>query len=98
MSVLFAATYPERVSHLILFGGFTRSADLRPPDDTAETLHARIEQRVKNWGNGTMLKAVLPSLATHPDAGASLGKFERLASSPGALRTVMQLNAQIDVT
>jgi pimeloyl-ACP methyl ester carboxylesterase len=27
MSALFAATYPERVSHLILFGGFARAAD-----------------------------------------------------------------------
>src|ERR1700674_4944800 len=27
MSVLFAATYPERVSHLILIGGFARAAD-----------------------------------------------------------------------
>jgi pimeloyl-ACP methyl ester carboxylesterase len=98
MSVLFAATYPERVSHLILFGGFTRSADLRPADMTTEELHARIEHRVKNWGNGTTLKAVLPSLATDPGAVASLGKFERLASSPGAIRTIMQLNAQIDVT
>ncbi len=25
MSALFAATYPERVSHLVLFGGFVRS-------------------------------------------------------------------------
>jgi pimeloyl-ACP methyl ester carboxylesterase len=25
MGALFAATYPERVSHLILFGGYTRS-------------------------------------------------------------------------
>jgi pimeloyl-ACP methyl ester carboxylesterase len=27
MSILFAATYPERVSHLILIGSFSRSAD-----------------------------------------------------------------------
>src|ERR1700682_4210340 len=30
MSILFAATYPERVSHLVLFGGFASAADLRP--------------------------------------------------------------------
>lgn len=95
MSVLFAATYPERVSHLILFGGFTRAADIRPPGMTADELHERLELRVRNWGNGTMLKAVIPSLAADP---ASLGKFERLASSPGAIRTILQLNGQIDVT
>src|SRR5581483_4688524 len=97
MSVLFAATYPERVSHLVLFGGFTRTAELRPPGMTADELHARIEQRVKNWGNGTMGKALLPSLAADAGGVASLSKFERLASSPGALRTILQLNAQIDV-
>lgn len=32
MSVLFAATYPERVSHLVLFGGFARAADRMPAD------------------------------------------------------------------
>src|SRR6516225_6273760 len=36
MSILFAATYPERVSHLILFGGLSRIADLRPSGMTAE--------------------------------------------------------------
>jgi pimeloyl-ACP methyl ester carboxylesterase len=30
MSALFAATYPERISHLILYGGFARFADLPP--------------------------------------------------------------------
>ena len=60
MSALFAATYPERVSHLILFGGFSRSADLRPKGLTPTQLEDRLAHRVKNWGNGDMLKAVLP--------------------------------------
>ena len=29
MSILFAATYPERVSHLILIGGFARPIPFR---------------------------------------------------------------------
>src|ERR1043165_6756713 len=32
MGILFAATYPERVSHLMLFGGFARAADRMPAD------------------------------------------------------------------
>src|ERR1700753_2930879 len=35
MSILFAATYPERVSHLVLLGGFARASDLRPPGLTS---------------------------------------------------------------
>lgn len=45
MSVLFAATYPERVSHLILTGCFSRSAD-RLSDEAWE---ARFEQILRLW-------------------------------------------------
>src|ERR1700732_3072929 len=47
MSALFAATYPEHVSHLILFGGFSRSADLRPKGLTPAQLEDRLADRVK---------------------------------------------------
>src|ERR1700741_359103 len=63
MSVLFAATYPERVSHLILYGGFACAADMLPPDWTQEMIEARIEQRVKSWGTGDMMKRVAASQA-----------------------------------
>ena len=94
MSILFAATYPERVSHLILIGCFSCSAD-RFSDDAWE---ARLEQIVKQWGAGEMIKRVAPGEAGKPAAVAQFGKFERLASSPGTLRTILQLNRQIDVT
>lgn len=94
MSILFAATYPERVSHLILAGGFSRAAD-RVPDDVWEQ---RVEQIVGNWGTGAMHRNIAPSLATGADALAWFGKFERLSCSPGALRTILRLNRQIDVT
>jgi class 3 adenylate cyclase len=98
MSILFAATYPERVSHLVLFGGFARAADLLAPGLTPEELLGRLDLRVKNWGTGDMMKVVSPSEAADPNAIPALAKFERLASSPGAIRTIMMLNAQIDVT
>ncbi len=98
MSVLFAATYPERVSHLVLYGGFARAADLRPPGLTADALEARLAQRVRNWGKGDMMKLVVASQAHDPNAVVLMAKFERLASSPGALKTILLLNSQIDVT
>jgi pimeloyl-ACP methyl ester carboxylesterase len=91
MSILFAATYPERVSRIILFGGFARSAD--PAGDIEE----RISRRVKHWGAGSSISALMPSLAANPDAVALFGKLERLSASPGAVRAVMQMNALIDV-
>ena len=85
MSALFTATYPERVSHLILVGGFSRAADLRPKDMTPAELEERLAQRVKNWGNGDILKRVLPSQAQDPNALAMIARMERLCSTPGGI-------------
>src|ERR1700731_5295795 len=93
MSTLFAATYPERVSRLVLFGGFARNFALG--GENGEKL---ISERVKHWGSGEMIKRVKPSEAGNPDAIKQFAKFERLSSSPGAIRAFSQLNAQIDVT
>ena len=98
MSILFAATYPERVSHLVLFGGFARAADLWPPGVASDAARARRALIVKNWGNGDMLRRVLRSWAADPNMIPMLSKFERLSSSPGAIRTLLELNSQIDVT
>jgi class 3 adenylate cyclase len=94
MSALFAATYPERVSHLILFGGFARAADR----SSQEAWEANVSHLVKNWGTGVMVKAALGNQVPTPDVVAQFAKFERLSASPGALKTVILLNRHIDVT
>lgn len=94
MSVLFAATYPDRVSHLVLLGSFARSKD-RLPDDVWQQ---RCDEIVQNWGSGDTIKTVAPSQATNAEVIAQVAKFERLSSSPGALRTLLVLNRAIDVT
>jgi class 3 adenylate cyclase len=92
MSVMFAATYPERISRLILFGGYRRRRDL--PGDSEQ----RATQLMKSWGTGTMINRVAPSLATDPAAVAQFAKYERLAASPGAIKQFALLNASIDVS
>jgi class 3 adenylate cyclase len=94
MSVLFAATYPDRVSHLILIGGFARAADRM----SAEAWKAASAELVKRFGSGEMMKTVAPSQATDQNTVAQFAKFERLSSSPGAFKTILSLNRQIDVT
>ncbi|MGO9358066.1 MAG: adenylate/guanylate cyclase domain-containing protein [Xanthobacteraceae bacterium] len=87
MSALFAATYPERVSHMVLFGGFVRSF-------ATEEL---VAQRVKFWGTGAMIRGLMPGQASNPDAVAVFAKFERLSASPGTYRSYGMLNTLIDV-
>src|SRR3974390_250330 len=94
MSVMFAATHPSRISHLILFGSFARGSD-RIPDDVWPT---HVEEIIRNWGSGTMVRALVPSQITNREAIAQFAKFERLSSSPGDLRTILSLHRQIDVT
>lgn len=91
MSALFAATYPERVSHLILFGGFARFADLFGSDNPEE----RVLRGVKHWGTGAMGKSIIASQAA--SQAAQFAKLERLSASPGGYKAFALLNVLIDV-
>jgi len=100
ISVMFAATYPERVSQLVLFGGFARFT--ATPDypfvRTEEDMLRRMETMVKHWGTGSLaIRGFLPSQAGNPNVVRSFGKLERLTFSPGALKAVYRNNIQIDV-
>jgi class 3 adenylate cyclase len=91
MSALFAATYPERVAQLILFGGYAVAPFL------SNALEERVARIVKAWGTGAMMKTVIPSQASSPEAVNQFAKLERLSASPGAVRAIALLNAQIDI-
>ena len=93
MSALFAATYPEVVSHLVLCGGFIRAADRAAPAESGE----RIARTVAGWGRGVMIRTVSTAQSANPEAVAQFGKLERLSASPGAVKAIMLLNTLIDV-
>jgi class 3 adenylate cyclase len=89
MSIMFATTYPDRVSRMVLFGAFVaRRSDQREA----------IDERLRNWGDGTFVKEVVA--AGQPASDETLrrfGRIERLCASPGALKALMLLNSEIDV-
>jgi pimeloyl-ACP methyl ester carboxylesterase len=92
MSMLFAATYPERVAQLIVFGGLAVS-----PLFFSNDLEEIIARRIKAWGTGEMMKTVVVSQAANQDSVRQFAKLERLSASPGAIRALSLLNAEIDV-
>jgi pimeloyl-ACP methyl ester carboxylesterase len=92
ISALFAATYPERVAQLILFGTFIAMAPMRPGN-----VEERVAQIAKTWGTAEMMKTVIPS-QTSQDAITQFAKLERLCASPGSVRTLGLLNAKINVS
>ncbi|QOZ24697.1 adenylate/guanylate cyclase domain-containing protein [Bradyrhizobium sp. CCBAU 51753] len=93
MGVMFAAAHPDRVSRLILYGGFARFADKYD----ANTFEAMIAKRMPLWGDGSLLKIIVPARLHTPEVIAQFAKFERLSASPGAFRAIQLMNIQIDV-
>jgi class 3 adenylate cyclase/pimeloyl-ACP methyl ester carboxylesterase len=95
LTALFAATYPERVTALILLGGFARFSSWLPTEEALEQFFAYIEQ---SWGSGASIHIFVPSLANDPAAQQWIGRFERLGASPSAATALMRMNSQIDIS
>jgi class 3 adenylate cyclase len=101
MCALFAATNPHRVSHLVLYGSFARF--LRAPDHPQgvdpSLFEAFVEATVNEWGTAgpMVMELFAPSLRDDERAAAWMGAMNRHAVSPGAMRTLMGMMAEIDV-
>ena len=99
ISVMFAATYPERVSHLILFGSFARFTATTdyPFRLSKEELLLALDRWAEHWGTGVSMAGFLPSCVADEHASRQYAKLERLTYSPGALKLMFQYNMEIDV-
>ena len=94
MSVLFAATYPERTQALILYGTYAHFHTWVLPPDRFEPFLDKIEQ---SWGTGASLSAFAPTKVTDERFKQWWARFERLGASPTAAIMLMRMNSQIDV-
>jgi pimeloyl-ACP methyl ester carboxylesterase len=100
MSILFAATYPDRVQALVCLGGMARSTadDDYPWQPPAEALLAAgAELIAPNWGTGAMIDVAAPSQADNPEARAFFARMERASASPGMLAALALMFFQTDV-
>ena len=90
LSVLFAATYPDRCRAMVLYGSFARARK----EFVTEFL-SYIDQ---SWGTGGSLPIFAPSRANDPGFQRWWGRFERLGASPAAAAGLMHMISQIDVS
>jgi class 3 adenylate cyclase len=91
MSLLFAATYPERVSALVLYASFASHPTLGDKNFLQEQLDA-IDRL---WGSGEFVKRYFyPPNATVDIP--MLARFERQSASPSAVAAVLRMNSEID--
>ena len=99
MCILFAATYPKKVSSLVLFGTFARyqySPDYpigRDPATSQEFLDY-VESR---WGQGISAKLFAPSMARDETFLRAWGRLERTGLSPGRVKQMLQILLESDV-
>jgi class 3 adenylate cyclase len=99
MSVLYAASYPQRVSHLVLYGSYaklTRSDDY-PAGIPRDALERWIETTASGWGGPVALELFAPSLAGDEEAQAWWARLLRSGTSPRAAADLMRMYAKIDV-
>jgi pimeloyl-ACP methyl ester carboxylesterase/class 3 adenylate cyclase len=99
MATLFAATFPERVSALVLYGCFARRqwAPDYPWGQTRESFDAFIQQLRANWGRSFNLEEGAPSVAGDPGAQSWFAAYLRFAASPRAAERLTRLNYEIDI-
>jgi pimeloyl-ACP methyl ester carboxylesterase/plasmid stabilization system protein ParE len=102
MSVLFAATHPDRVTALVLHGamGRTTEAPEYPWASPAEALReSAAEFIVPYWGQQAegMVELFAPSLADDPEAVEFTARMERSAASPGMVQQIFEMFLDIDV-
>jgi pimeloyl-ACP methyl ester carboxylesterase/DNA-binding CsgD family transcriptional regulator len=94
MSVLFAATYPERTRALVLYGGYAHfhSWVMGP-----EALAGFVQCAEAQWGTGATVPGFAPERAQDERFRAWWARYERLSVSPTAAIALARMNAQIDV-
>lgn len=96
MTLLFAATYPDRVRSLTLFG---TGATLRPPWPEEQRIERR-DRQVREWGtpDSRIVDAFAPSLAADQEFRTWHQRYERQAATTDSLRELLDLAAEMDAT
>jgi pimeloyl-ACP methyl ester carboxylesterase len=97
MSVLFAATYPERVTALVLYGIFAKRiwSEDYPWAPTPEARRREIDALERNWAETMDLDQLAPSESEA--FKRRLATYFRRSASPGAAVALMRMNTELDV-
>jgi class 3 adenylate cyclase len=99
MSLLFAATHPDRVAGLILVNSFARIT--RAPDypwgRSPELEDDVLDVMRSGWGRGVFLDQVAPSRVGDEGFRQWWARYQRIGASPGTVVTMRRMLGQFDV-
>ncbi|MDQ6836171.1 MAG: adenylate/guanylate cyclase domain-containing protein [Actinomycetota bacterium] len=93
LSAMFAATYPDMVSSLVL-SGVAADGHHWMADQAREQVLEAIED---GWGDGSLVSLYAPSQADDPDFVKWWGRMQRSALSPGTARRLMEMSLQTNL-
>jgi class 3 adenylate cyclase len=93
LAAMFAGTYPERVTALILWGVAARGEDVVTPELGEQLLDA-----LEHYGEGGFVRLYAPSRVGDEQFEEWWGRYVRAAASPGMARKVLELFRQSDLT
>ena len=98
MSALFAASHPERVSSLILYGTFPRilEAPDYPQGVSGEELDALYELMKKEWGGPVAIDLWAPSLVGDLEFEGWWSRLLRQGTSPAGAIALIDLYRELD--
>jgi class 3 adenylate cyclase len=99
MCALFAATYPERVSALIMSGCFPRwiKDDDYPWAPTREQHEAAFDAYERKWGTSIGFKTIAPSVADDERCKNWWARNLRMGASPADGIALYRMNIEIDI-
>ncbi len=103
MSILFTATYPERVSGLILWGSEVKGvrSDDYPWVQTFDEAIRAAEDAAERWGRtdycDEALRRAAPSVSGDDGFRRWWASYMRLGASPAAAAALLRMNMEIDV-
>jgi pimeloyl-ACP methyl ester carboxylesterase len=100
MSMLFAATYPERVASLVLYGTYARmvqSTDY-PLGVPPEILDRWAEIMRREWGGPVGMRAWAPSAVGDAEAERWWARLLRQGTSPAGATALIDLYREMDVS
>jgi pimeloyl-ACP methyl ester carboxylesterase len=98
-AIQLAAHHPDRVSALVLFGGYARhlAADDYPIGHDPAVVEAYERHVEAKWGTGVALSVAAPSLAHDPNVRAYWARYQRLSASPSAATRFLRATNEADV-
>jgi pimeloyl-ACP methyl ester carboxylesterase len=99
MSIVFAATYPERVRGLILYGTgarFSQTEDY-PLGLDAAACEQLLHLIATEWGSGDVFGIFIQNASDSAGARRLVARFERNACTPKMAVEIMRRNLDIDV-